>query len=287
MIVNLNGDFETVDYIQDRSVLLYDNIEDEEYPPHWHNAIEIIMPLTNGFEAVCKGQDYKLCERDILIIPSGVLHNLKAQSGRRLILLIDNGAFIGNPSLTGLLSVLNEPVLINSSYSKEFLEYAGSVMKDIYVLYSNYTEVSEVYIYIKVLTLLAKLKEYQLSLINYDDSDRYSSTFGVVLRYIDQNYMHDITLEDLASIAGYSPYHFSRLFKKYSNTTFVNFLNRRRVKAAEMMLLEGGYSITDVAMQSGFSSLTTFNRVFKMINGYTPTEYKKLYRTSHMAEVSF
>ena len=109
----------------------------------------------------------------------------------------------------------------------------------------------------------------------------------MVLRYIDQNYMHDITLEDLASIAGYSPYHFSRLFKKYSNTTFVNFLNRRRVKAAEMMLLEGGYSITDVAMQSGFSSLTTFNRVFKMINGYTPTEYKKLYRTSHMAEVNF
>ena len=40
-------------------------------------------------------------------------------------------------------------------------------------------------------------------------------------------------------------------------------------------------------MQSGFSSLTTFNRVFKMINGYTPTEYKKLYRTSHMAEMNF
>lgn len=85
MIVHLNGDYETVDYVPNRSVLLYDNNEDEEYPLHWHNAIEIIMPLTNGFEAVCAGKNYKLSERDILIIPGGTLHNLKAQSGRRII----------------------------------------------------------------------------------------------------------------------------------------------------------------------------------------------------------
>lgn len=100
MIAHLNGDFETVDYTQNRSVLLYDNIENEEYPLHWHNAIEIIMPLTNGFEAICGGTDYLLDERDILIIPAGTLHNLKAQSGRRLILLIDNHSFANNPALS-------------------------------------------------------------------------------------------------------------------------------------------------------------------------------------------
>ena len=65
MIVHLNGDYETVDYVPNRSVLLYDNNEDEEYPLHWHNAIEIIMPLTNGFEAVCAGKNYKLSERAV------------------------------------------------------------------------------------------------------------------------------------------------------------------------------------------------------------------------------
>ena len=284
MIVHLNGDYETVDYVQNRSVLLYDNIENEEYPSHWHNAVEIIMPLTNGFEAVCAGKEYKLAEREILIIPSGLLHSLKAQNGRRLILLLDNAAFINNPALTELLSVMSEPVLINNEYPHEFLEFAGSLIKDIYMLYSNFTDVSEVYIYIKVLTLLAKIKEYRISHVKYDDDGRYTETFSVVLRYIDQNYMNDITLEELSSIAGYSTYHFSRLFKKYSNTTFINFLNRRRVRAAEMMLLESENSITDVAMKSGFSSLTTFNRVFKIINGYTPSEYKKLYRMSHTTE---
>ena len=284
MIVHLNGDFETVDYVQNRSVLLYDNIDFEEYPLHWHNAIEIIMPLTNSYVAVCGGKEYVLQERDILIIPSGTLHSLKAQKGRRLIFLFDNNAFTGNPALSEMSSVLSEPLLINEDYSHEFLESAGHLIKDIYVLYSNFNEAAEVYIYIKILTLLARIKEYQLSSIKYDDDGRYSETFSVVLKYIDQNYMNDISLDELASLAGYSTYHFSRIFKKYSNTTFINFLNRRRVKAAETMLLESENSITDVAMKSGFSSLTTFNRVFKIINGYTPSEYKKLYRMAHSGD---
>ncbi|MGN0636855.1 MAG: helix-turn-helix domain-containing protein [Huintestinicola sp.] len=284
MIVHLNGDFETVDYVQNRSVLLYDNIENEEYPLHWHNAIEIIMPLTNGFEAICGGKDYKLCERDILIIPGGTMHNLKAQSGRRLIFQCDNNSLIGNPALSELYSVLSEPVLINSEYDKEFLRSMNNILEEIYVLYSNFSDVTEVYIYIKLVTLLARVKEYQLSEIKYDDGGKYADKFRLILKYIEQNYANDITLEELASIAGYSTYHFSRIFKKYSSTTFINFLNRRRIKAAELLLLESGSSITDVAMQVGFASLTTFNRVFKSINGCTPSEYKKLYRTTGTSE---
>ena len=279
MIAHLNGDFETVDYTQNRSVLLYDNIENEEYPLHWHNAIEIIMPLTNGFEAICGGTDYLLDERDILIIPAGTLHNLKAQSGRRLILLIDNLSFANNPALSELYSVFSEPLLINSSFDKEFLRSMNQIMKDIYILYSNFGDVTEVYIYMKILSFFAKIKEYQLNEIQYYAGEQYAGKFRMILKFIEQNYMNDITLEDLAQLAGYSTYHFSRIFKKYSNTTFINFLNRRRVKAAELLLLENGCSITDVAMQVGFTSLTTFNRVFKSITGCTPSDYKKLYRT--------
>lgn len=284
MIAHLNGDFETVDYARNRSVLLYDNIEEEEYPIHWHNALEIIMPLTNDFEVVCGGNNYHLSERDILIIPAGTLHTLKASSGRRLILLCDNNAFSDNPALSDLYSVFSEPYLINADYDKEFLKSMNQIMKDIYILYSNFSDVTEVYIYIKVLTILARVKEYQLSEIKYDDDGQYSEKFRMVLKYIEQNYMNDITLEDLADLAGYSTYHFSRIFKKYSNMTFINFLNRRRVKAAELLLLESGSTITDVAMQVGFASLTTFNRVFKSINGCTPSDYKKLYKTSQTSE---
>lgn len=277
MIEHLNGDFEIVDYVQNRSVILYDNIENEEYPLHWHNAIEIIMPLTNGFEAVCGGRDYKLEERDILIIPAGTLHNLKAKSGRRLILIIDNRSFSNNPALSELYSVFSEPLLIGSGFDKEFLQSMNQIMKDIYILYSDFGDVTEVYIYMKLLSFFAKIKEYQLNRIQYSVGEEYAGKFSMILKFIEQNYMNDITLEDLAQLAGYSTYHFSRIFKKSSNTTFINFLNHRRVKAAELLLLENSCSITDAAMQAGFKSLTTFNRVFKNITGFTPSDYKKLY----------
>ena len=92
--------------------------------------------------------------------------------------------------------------------------------------------------------------------------------------------MNDISLDGLSKVAGYSTCHFSRIFKKYSGTTFINYLNNRRVSAAELMLLEDNISVTEAASAVGFSSLTTFNRVFKEINGCTPSEFKKLYRTA-------
>lgn len=283
MIEHLNGDFETVDYARNRSVLLYDNVENEEYPIHWHNAIEIIMPLENNYEVICNGRKYRLNERDILIIPSGTLHNLKAEKGRRLILLLDARSFSGNPALSELSCVLSEPILINSDFDKDFRHFMTQTIKDIYVLYSNFGSVTEVYIYIKVLTLLAKTREYQLSRIQYDDGGKYSDKFQIIMKYIESNYASDITLEKLAQMAGYSIYHFSRIFKKYNNTTFINFLNRRRIKASELLLLENGFTITDIAMQVGFQSLTTFNRVFKNINGCTPSEYRRLYKTEMMS----
>ncbi len=287
MIVHLNGDFETVDYSQNRSVLLYDNVENEDYPVHWHNAVEIIMPLNNGFEAVCGGKPFAMEERDILIIPAGTLHSLKAQPGRRLIFMCDNAILTGNPALYDLYSVLAEPLLINSGYGKDFLYSLGHIIEEIYTLYSNFGELTEVYIYMKLLSLLAHIKEHRLNKPKYDDGGKYADTFRVVLNYIEKNYMFDITLEDLADIAGYSTYHFSRIFKKYSSTTYINFLNNRRVKAAEILLLEDSISITDVAAQVGFASLTTFNRVFKDIKGCTPSEFKKLYKTSHTTEQLF
>lgn len=284
MIVHLDGDFETVDYSGNRCFLLYDNVENEDYPIHWHNAIEIIMPLMNSFTAICDNKQYMLNERDILIIPAGTLHTLKAQPGRRLIFLFNNKTIDSNPALNDLYSVLKEPLLINAEYDEEFRSSIGGLLKDIYTLNSNFGEMTEVYIYIKVLTMLARVKEYRLNTVNYDDDEKYMEKFGSIIKYIEKNYMYNITLDDLANMAGYSKYHFSRIFKKYSRTTFIAFLNQRRIKAAEMLLLDDNMSITEAAMQVGFSSLTTFNRVFRDIKGCTPSEFRKLYKNTNTGD---
>lgn len=56
--------------------------------------------------------------------------------------------------------------------------------------------------------------------------------------------------------------------------TFYDYLNFRRMRAAEELLSSPDYSITELALASGFPSISTFNRVFKAKHGCTPTEYR-------------
>lgn len=277
MIVHLDGEHETVDYIDDRSVLVYDNVENEEYPLHWHDALEIIMPLANSFTAVCEGKEYAMAERDILLIPAGTLHTLQAQPGERLIMLFDNRIIRDNPALSEIYTAINSPVHITAEQN-DLLEPVGELIKDIYTIYSDFKELSEAHIYIKLLSALILIAQHRLRQISISSDTAYGEKFRSVLRYIDQNYYNDIDLDELASLAGYSRFYFSRIFKKYCGTTFIAFLNQRRVKAAEIFLLQKDMSVTEIAMRVGFSSLTTFNRVFKEIKGCTPTDFRSLYR---------
>ena len=88
--------------------------------------------------------------------------------------------------------------------------------------------------------------------------------------------MEEITLESIADIAGFSKFHFSRLFKQCSGQNFYDYLCFKRIKTAEMLLLKPTLPITEIALQSGFSSLSTFNRTFKRLKNCTPTEYRNL-----------
>ena len=133
------------------------------------------------------------------------------------------------------------------------------------------------------------LREFQLEqnkiTLSLDDekSNEYSKRFGAVFSYIDSNYMYDISLDQLADVAGsltlrLSKYHFSRIFRQYNSMSYLQYINARRIKTAEILLLDPSIPITEVAMRSGFKSLTTFNRIFKEIKHCTPTDFKKLYR---------
>ena len=85
MIEDLKGMKETIAYGSSQFRLMK-NQETEDYPPHWHTSIEIIMPLENGYQAVIGNECYKLNPLDLLFINSGEIHSLQAPAtGKRLI----------------------------------------------------------------------------------------------------------------------------------------------------------------------------------------------------------
>ena len=98
-----------------------------------------------------------------------------------------------------------------------------------------------------------------------------------VTNYIDAHRGEDMSVEQLAKMAGFSKFHFERLFKSCMGISCYQYITKRRILLAQELLGDTDLTVTDVALQSGFFSLSTFNRVFKDINSCSPTQFRKLY----------
>jgi len=285
MIKNLTGVYETVEYENKRVVMLYDNDETEAYPTHWHNAVEIIIPLTNDFSVISGETEYVLKEKEILIIPPGELHSMPAREGRRIIFQCDNTQLGGNVILDSLLPVFSSAVYITPEPDRELYLIARKGILDIYSDYYSKSPVADARIYMNLLSILTAVREAQLRQtgdapedgeLSSDDSMK----LKYVMNYINHNFTEELSLDTLAAIAGYSKFHFSRLFKKYNNMSCIQYISCKRIKMAEQLLCDPDISITDIAMRSGFSSITTFNRIFKAHKNCTPSEFRKLFKNS-------
>lgn len=114
--------------------------------------------------------------------------------------------------------------------------------------------------------------------ITRNKQHEYVEKFMLVCNYITDHCTENITIEELADLAGFSKFHFARLFKQFSNMSCHEYLMQKRIAHAERLLIEPHISITEVAMLSGFNSLSTFNRIFKAAKNCTPSEYKNLNR---------
>lgn len=93
--------------------------------------------------------------------------------------------------------------------------------------------------------------------------------------FIIKNLDEKLTLDQVASVANMSASHFCRVFKKATDMNFSEYVARVRVERAKEMLLESNYTMTHVAYDCGFNSVTDFNRTFKKITGETPSGFRK------------
>lgn len=99
-----------------------------------------------------------------------------------------------------------------------------------------------------------------------------------IYQYTLANYSEKISLRQIASVAHLTVPAFCRYFKKQTNKTYINFLNEIRISEACNKISEGEFkSISSVANETGFINVTTFNRVFKKINGVPPRQFLEKY----------
>jgi len=92
--------------------------------------------------------------------------------------------------------------------------------------------------------------------------------------HISENYGRKITLVEISEIAGLTTPAFCRYFKKMTKLTFSNFLNHYRIDIAKKLLLKGR-NVSESCFDSGFESVTYFNRVFKKVTHENPSNFQK------------
>ncbi len=96
-----------------------------------------------------------------------------------------------------------------------------------------------------------------------------------VINYIYQNYTNPLNAEDLASLVHMSTNHFHRYFKQRTEKTLNQFINQLRIGKACRLLIKSEALISAISGQCGFNNISNFNRMFRLMKGRTPKEYRK------------
>ena len=285
MIKNLDGIFETVDFQVGSRINLYDNNEYEDYPPHWHTAFEVIMTVEGTYKVICSGTEYTLQEGDILIVSPCAIHELFApQSGRRIIFQ-PNTTGLNIEGLEALIQSVSPARLITSADDPDLHTH----MREQILLIRDEFFAGEPYKDLLIMARFLKiLAEYGRRVASRPVSDepaqdaplqkKYLEKFLLVEDYINEHFAEDLRLEDVAAMAGFSKYYFTRLFKQYRDTSFYKYLNQKRINYAKTLLPDPELTVLDVANRSGFSSPSAFWRMFRQLTGCTPAEFRNMYK---------
>lgn len=133
---------------------------------------------------------------------------------------------------------------------------------------------------IVVLNILSKETDYKFMAsegFHLKNSSKGEDRIQKVINYIGDNYIKDISLEDLADVSYMTTNSFCRYFKSRTGKTAFQFIREFRVNKACQMLINGKKSIAEICYDTGFNSLSSFNRIFKNLKHVSASEYKGKY----------
>jgi AraC-like DNA-binding protein len=100
------------------------------------------------------------------------------------------------------------------------------------------------------------------------------------IEYMVNHYYENLTLEELAKMAGLSSSHYSRLFKQYTNYSPIQYLMHLRMDRAKELLILSDYRLKAIAQSVGYDDELYFSRMFKKVVGISPSEYTKAHKTA-------
>ena len=253
---------------------------------HKHEFIELAYCYEgSGFQVIGK-REYPMSRGSLLFLNYGQSHKPYSNNGMRYFDFMLMPSFISESlintvdafsllSLTTFsdIKVSDFPPIIQLS-GKDMLE-AEQISERMYEEFNlkklGYRAVISGY-----MTVLFSIVFRKMALpTEYDSvaSDRFNA--ADVIRYIEDHLNEKINLTELAKRSFYNASYFGRLFKEYSGQNLTDFIHKKRMDWAVVLLHTTGKSIEEISQMVGYSDIKRFYRQFKLSNGMTPSAVRK------------
>jgi xylan 1,4-beta-xylosidase len=258
--------------------------ENQEY--HLHKEIELIFVLKGSVTYEVKSKRYKLTERDLFLVNSFDMHSVISEKGDNIILALQLDPLYFNQYCPGFSDFYYETASALSNHSSPL---HGKISSNLANIVLSMAKLNTGY----KLEAVNSVTEIALTLIKHcrtehrqqGDNEAYKQKrISELLKYIEENYASEISLDTLSKEMLISPKYISKFFKDNLGIGFVDYMNKLRITKSLNDLAGTRKSIMDIAVEHGFNDHRAYNRVFKKIFGVTPTEYRANYLTNTKAE---
>lgn len=251
---------------------------------HFHPEYELIFINTGNGSCLVGDKITPFKDGDLFFLGPNLPHswrsnyNVDIDYSHSLVIQLNHdlwkGPFLSGKQLLSINKLFNQSV--------RGIQFHGHIRKLIsQSMFDVLKESNSINGLVKILTVLDTLANwkdfdyltsplYQLNTKNHD-----FHKINMIYQYVFENFMREITLDEVAKLVHMTNSGFCRYFKKVTKSTFFSYLNEFRIGNACKLISIGDLSITEISYKSGFQSISNFNKQFKIITGFSPREYKK------------
>ena len=261
--------------------------------PHMHEYIEMLYCLSGTHEILLSGKPYIFRPGDMVLINSREIHQIRALSKETSNYIVVRfepeilyAAYQNSYELKYMLPfTLNEATPQKVFQAEEIRDtFLPAIFRELLGDYSSHPYCYEFAMRINICRIFLWILQYwnRMGIAFRPESENSSlwEQFKVVLDYVDKYYDQNVTASQMADLCHMSYSYFSRMFKQVTRQNFREYLNYIRITKSEILLVTSNLSITDIAMQTGFSSSSYFIQQFKLFKKIPPKQFRKKFISS-------
>lgn len=244
---------------------------------HWHSEFEIIRIISGTLKIRLNRREFDAKSGDVVFVNSETVHGAMPDNCVYDCIVLSNELLSTKDTLCGgfITDLLDHVIVVNDHFRDndgdiitavnnlfDIMRRDGCYFEAIGALYSVFGTI-----------MREKLYESSSTFANGDAAR--NAKLKKVLSFMRKNYSSQLTLEQIADIAGMSPKYFCYFFKEMTQKSPISYLNSYRIERATGKLLSTDMNVTDIAYGCGFNDLSYFIKTFKDVKGITPNNFRK------------